>query len=286
MNDGKKPSKQYSTNTLNMSHSMKNSANSGARISDLLEVMARLRNPDGGCPWDLEQDFRTIAPYTVEEAYEVADAIEREDMGALKDELGDLLFQAVFHAQMAKEADLFDFDDVVAAITDKMIRRHPHVFADADFRTSDEQTDAWEQQKAEERAAKGEESLLADVPVGLPGLTRAVKLQKRAARVGFDWTNAKDVLDKITEETRELAEAVETTDDNKIEDEFGDLLFVLANLSRHLDVDPEAALRRANEKFTRRFKFIETSLKEAQRDIKTASLDEMEALWRQAKTKE
>lgn len=265
---------------------MKKSAKSSGEISDLLEVMARLRSPEGGCPWDLEQDFRTIAPYTVEEAYEVADAIERDDMAALKDELGDLLFQTVFHAQMAKEAGLFDFNDVVAAITDKMVRRHPHVFADADLRTADEQTDAWEKQKAEERAAKGDESLLADVPVGLPGLTRAVKLQKRAARVGFDWTDAKDVLDKISEETRELAEVMDGADADKIEDEFGDLLFVLANLSRHLSVDPEAALRRTNEKFIRRFRYIETALKEAGDDIKTASLDEMEDLWKEAKERE
>ncbi len=253
-------------------------------IDTLLDVMARLRSPDGGCPWDLEQDFRTIAPYTVEEAYEVADAIERDDMAALKDELGDLLFQAVFHAQMAREAGLFDFGDVVAAITDKMIRRHPHVFGGADLRDAEEQTAAWEEQKAAERADKGHNSLLDDVPVGLPGLTRAVKLQKRAARVGFDWPEARSVLDKIAEETSELAEAMETGEADRIEDEFGDLLFVLANLSRHLKVDPEAALRRANEKFTRRFRYIEQAF--GDRDLADASLDDMEEKWREAKETE
>lgn len=242
--------------------------------------MARLRSPNGGCPWDLEQNFRSIAPYTVEEAYEVADAIEREDMTALKDELGDLLFQAVFHAQMAKEEGLFDFADVAQGIADKMIRRHPHVFGDADLRDADQQTLAWEDQKAEERKAKGHNSILADVPIGLPGLTRAVKLQKRAARVGFDWTNAKDVLAKITEETAELIDASESTNPDEIEDEFGDLLFALANLSRHLKIDPEAALRRTNEKFTSRFQYIEGKLGET---IAEASLDDMEALWQEAK---
>ncbi len=265
---------------------MKNSENSDSKISGLLQVMAKLRNPDGGCPWDLEQDFRSIAPYTIEEAYEVADAIERGDMAGLKDELGDLLFQAVFHAQMASEAGLFNFDDVVDAITDKMTRRHPHVFGGDNVRTAEEQTLAWEEQKAEERAAKGDTSILSDVPVGLPGLTRSVKLQKRAARVGFDWTNAKDVLNKIVEEAAELTEAIEHKDQNAIEDEFGDLLFVIANLSRHLKVDPEASLRRASEKFTRRFRHIETSLKDQGRDINAASLDEMEALWREAKSLE
>ncbi|MEO1242327.1 MAG: nucleoside triphosphate pyrophosphohydrolase [Pseudomonadota bacterium] len=258
----------------------------GAEIARLLNIMEQLRNPDGGCPWDLEQNFRTIAPYTVEEAYEVADAIERNDMTSLKDELGDLLFQTVFHAQMAREEGLFNFDDVAAAISDKMERRHPHVFSDAAFRTADEQTDAWEEQKATERDAKGETSLLADVPFGLPGLTRAVKLQKRAARVGFDWTDADDVLAKITEETKELADAVEEGDPDEIEDEFGDLLFVLANLSRHLKVDPEAALRRANEKFTRRFQHIEKSLNKARRDISKTDLQDMEALWNEAKSLE
>jgi len=264
----------------------KDDRNESGDIARLLEIMAKLRNPDGGCPWDLEQNFRTIAPYTVEEAYEVADAIERGDMGALKDELGDLLFQTVFHAQMAREEGLFEFSDVVEAISDKMVRRHPHVFANASLRTADEQTDAWEQQKAAERKEKGADSLLADVPFGLPGLTRAVKLQKRAARVGFDWTEARDVLSKITEETEELAAALESSDADKIEDEFGDLLFVLANLSRHLKIDPEAALRRSNEKFRRRFTYIEQSIRNAGRDIGEATLDEMEELWNEAKEHE
>ncbi len=252
-------------------------------ITALLDVMARLRSPDGGCPWDLEQNFRTIAPYTVEEAYEVADAIERGDMGALKDELGDLLFQTVFHAQMAKELGLFSFEDVTEAITDKMIRRHPHVFGDEIMRSAEEQTDAWEAQKARERAEKGADSLLDDVPAGLPGLTRAVKLQKRAARVGFDWTDAKDVLAKIAEETGELHEAMESKDRDHIEEEYGDLLFALANISRHLDIDPESALRRANAKFIRRFGHIEKTFAARGKSLADASLDEMETVWSEAK---
>ena len=254
------------------------------KINALLDIMARLRAPDGGCPWDLEQDFKTIAPYTVEEAYEVADAIERDDMNGLKEELGDLLFQTVFHAQMAKEAGLFSFGDVADAISQKMIRRHPHVFADVDMRTAEEQTDAWEEQKANERAAKGDDGLLADVPAGLPGLTRAVKLQKRAGRVGFDWPDARSVLDKIAEETEELNEAMTSGDKDHIEEEFGDLLFVLANLSRHLDIDPESALRRANQKFIRRFNHIEKTFKARGESLADASLDAMEAVWDEAKS--
>ncbi len=253
------------------------------KIDALLEVMARLRSPDGGCPWDLEQNFATIAPYTIEEAYEVADAIERGDMASLKDELGDLLFQTVFHAQMAREAGLFSFGDVAEAITDKMRRRHPHVFGDETMRSAAEQTDAWEAQKAEERKAKGADGLLDDVPAGLPGLTRAVKLQKRAGRVGFDWKNATDVLDKISEETTELTEAMQSGDRDHIEEEYGDLLFVLANLSRHLDIDPESALRRANQKFIRRFRHIEKTFKARGESLSDASLDAMEAVWNEAK---
>ncbi len=252
-------------------------------INDLVALMAALRAPGTGCPWDLEQDFRSIAPYTVEEAYEVADAIERGDMSDLRDELGDLLFQAVFHARMAEEKGAFDFADVARAIVEKMRRRHPHVFAGASLRTTDEQTAAWEDQKAAERRSKGRESILDDVPLGLPALTRAVKLQKRAARVGFDWTNPRDVLDKIAEETGELVAAVESDDRNAVEDEYGDLLFVMANLSRHLDIDPEASLRRANEKFRRRFRHIEAALGAR---LGEASLDEMEALWVEAKRQE
>ncbi len=255
---------------------------SESAITALIEIMARLRAPEDGCPWDLEQTFRTIAPYTIEEAYEVADAIERDDLRALKDELGDLLFQAVFHARIAEEQGLFSFADVAEAITEKMIRRHPHIFGDADMRNADEQTAAWENQKAKERTDKGQVSLLDDVPVGLPGLTRAVKLQKRAARVGFDWTDAKDVLGKIAEETSELTEAINENNADSIEDEFGDLLFVLANLSRHLKIDPDAALRRTNEKFIRRFCYIEEKLGDR---ISDASLEEMEALWTEAKSR-
>ncbi|PQA86684.1 nucleoside triphosphate pyrophosphohydrolase [Hyphococcus luteus] len=263
--------------------SSQNPSEDARKIDALLEVMARLRSPEGGCPWDLEQNFRTIAPYTVEEAYEVADAIERGDMAGLKEELGDLLFQSVFHAQMAKEEGLFTFGDVAEAIAEKMIRRHPHVFGEDDMRSSEEQTAAWEVQKAEERKAKGKDGLLDDVPAGLPGLTRAVKLQKRAGRVGFDWSDARSVLDKIAEETEELTEAMANADKDHIEEEFGDLLFVLANLSRHLDIDPESALRRANEKFIRRFKHIEKTFSARGESLADASLDDMEAVWNEAK---
>lgn len=256
------------------------------KIDALLKIMARLRSPDGGCPWDLEQDFRTIAPYTVEEAYEVADAIERGDMSDLKDELGDLLFQVVFHAQMAREGDLFDFGDVVEAISDKMVRRHPHVFAQAEARDAEEQTRAWEDQKAEERKRKGADSLLADVSAGLPGMTRAVKLQKRAARVGFDWPDASAVLDKVAEEATELRDAAAASDKAHIEEEFGDLLFVMANLARHLDVDPETALRSANQKFIRRFQYIERKFSDDGASLNDASLDQMEDVWNEAKALE
>jgi ATP diphosphatase len=255
-------------------------------IGTLIDIMARLRNPAGGCPWDLEQTFSTIAPYTIEEAYEVADAIERDDMRALRDELGDLLFQVVFHARMAEEKGKFSFPDVVESICSKMLRRHPHVFGDAIIRTADEQTQAWEKQKTAERNRDGKAGLLDDVPVGLPGMTRAVKLQKRAATVGFDWTSARDVLAKIAEETAELVEASERDAPDHIEAEFGDLLFVLANLSRHLDIDPENALRRANAKFVRRFAHIERRLGEAGRRPQEASLEEMESLWTEAKRSE
>lgn len=255
-------------------------------MSRLLAIMARLRDPDGGCPWDVEQDFRSIAPYTIEEAYEVADAIEQDDIAGLKDELGDLLFQTVFHARIAEERGAFDFNDVAAAIADKIVRRHPHVFADAGFRTADEQTEAWERQKAEERARKGATGLLDDVPAGLPALSRAVKLQKRAARVGFDWSEPASVLDKIAEETRELVEAAASGDQDEIEAEFGDLLFALANLSRHLKIDPESAARRSNEKFIRRFRHIEARLFASERSLEEASLEEMEALWNEAKSLE
>jgi MazG family protein len=250
-------------------------------IAELLEIMRRLRGPDG-CPWDREQSFATIAPYTVEEAYEVAAVIEDKDYKALPDELGDLLFQVVFHARMAEEAGLFDFGDVVAAVTDKMIRRHPHVFGGEDAaKDAPGQKLAWEALKAEERRKKALTSILDDVPVALPALLRAEKLQRRASSVGFDWDDAHKVIEKIAEEAREVVEA--GNDQEKRAEEIGDLLFVVANLARHLKVDPEAALRAANAKFVRRFKFIEDALEADGRSLTAASLNEMEALWQGAK---
>ncbi len=261
-------------------------------IERILSVMAQLRNPDGGCPWDLEQTYRTIAPYTIEEAYEVADAIEKDDMAALKEELGDLLLQVVFHSQMASEETLFDFNDVANGIADKMVRRHPHVFGDASHRDADEQTKAWETLKAEERALKSDgkpASVLDDIPTALPAATRALKLQKRAARVGFDWGAVQPVLDQMSEEIEELAAELANTgqpDADRVEDEFGDLMFCVINLARHLKVDPEAALRRTNAKFERRFTYIEDSLRADGKEIERASLDEMETLWQAAKQTE
>ena len=260
-------------------------------IAALLDIMRRLRDPDGGCPWDLEQDFASIAPYTIEEAYEVAGAIEDQNWPELKDELGDLLLQVVFHARMAEEKKLFDFGDVVAAINDKMIRRHPHVFASgAAVEDSEAQTVAWEEHKKKERAAKapaasGGGSLLDDVPRALPALLRALKLQKRAASVGFDWDNAAKVVEKIAEEAQEIVEARDTAPE-KLEEEVGDLLFAVANLARHLKVDPESALRAANAKFLRRFKAIEAELAKQGKTPDEASLDEMEAIWQSAKLAE
>jgi MazG family protein len=254
-------------------------------IESLLEIMQRLRDPKTGCPWDREQDFASIAPYTIEEAYEVAGAIEDGDWASLKDELGDLLFQVVFHARMAEERGLFGFGDVVAAVCEKMLRRHPHVFGGVDgIETADAQTLAWEDHKKRERAAKASGGLLDDVPRTLPALLRAVKLQKRASTVGFDWDSAPKVVEKMVEEAAEIAEAhTQGADSGKIEEEFGDLLFVAANLARHMTVDPEAALRAANAKFTRRFGFIEAALAAQGRTTAEASLDEMEALWQEAK---
>src|SRR6201996_6728371 len=252
-------------------------------IAALLEIMRRLRGPDG-CPWDKEQTFETIAPYTVEEAYEVAAAIEDGDFKSLPDELVDLLFQVVFHARMAEEAGLFDFGDVVEAVTTKMIRRHPHVFGDEAAKAdAASQKDFWEKLKQDERAAAGHTSILDDVASALPALMRAEKLQRRASSIGFDWNNAQLVVEKIAEEAREIAEAQTQAER---EEEVGDLLFVVANLARHLKVDPEAALRAANAKFTRRFHHIEAGL--AARGIKpgAASLEEMEALWQDAKQAE
>ena len=249
----------------------------------LAAIMARLRAPDGGCPWDLEQDFDSIAPYTIEEAYEVADAIARRDWDGLKGELGDLLFQSVYHAQMAQEAGHFSLDDVIRTISDKMVARHPHVFGDMTIDSAEAQTLAWEETKARERAARAQGGVLDDVPVGHAALTRAVKLQKRAARVGFDWPEVAQVVDKIAEEARELTEA--TTPEDQFE-EYGDLLFVMANLARHLDIDPEAALRAANDKFTRRFRAIEAALAARGRSPQDSDLAEMDALWNAAKRTE
>jgi ATP diphosphatase len=252
-------------------------------ITVLLDVMRRLRAPDG-CPWDREQTFATIAPYTIEEAYEVASVIADGELKALPGELGDLLFQVVFHAQMAQDAELFDFGDVVEAVTAKMIRRHPHVFgSEAAKADAAAQKDSWEKLKETERAKAGQTGLLDDVASALPALTRAEKLQRRASTVGFDWNNAELVINKIAEEAREVAQAATQAER---EEEIGDLLFVVANLARHLKVDPEAALRSANAKFTRRFRHIETSL--AARGITpgAASLQDMESLWQDAKALE
>ena len=256
-------------------------------IFRLIDIMAALRDRESGCAWDLEQTFATIAPYTIEEAYEVADAIERGDLPELKEELGDLLLQVVFHARMAEEDGAFDFADVARAINDKMVRRHPHVFADADVRTAAEQTVAWEVVKAEERAGKGKNgSLLDDVPVGLPALTRAVKLSRRAAGVGFVWPSAKEVLAKLHEEVAELEHEIETGDLAKAREELGDVLFVVANLARELDVEPEDALRATNAKFARRFRFIEASLAAAGKSPAQSDLAEMDGLWEAAKRAE
>jgi tetrapyrrole methylase family protein/MazG family protein/ATP diphosphatase len=257
-----------------------------APIDHLLEIMARLRNPDGGCPWDLEQTFETIAPYTIEEAYEVADAIARGAMDDLVDELGDLLFQVVFHAQMARERGAFDFDDVVRAIVGKMIRRHPHVFGEASARSAAEQTAAWEAQKAQERAAKASVSVLDGVALGLPALTRATKLSGRAARVGFVWPSIDQVLAKLREEIAELEAELAAGDIEKARQELGDVLFACANIARELDVDPETALRATNDKFVRRFSYVEEALAAAGSAPESSTLAVMDALWDEAKARE
>ncbi len=293
-------------------------------IYDLIAVMAALRTPVTGCPWDLEQNFASIAPYTIEEAYEVADAIERQDMPDLKEELGDLLLQVVYHARLAEEEGAFAFPDVVEAITTKMLRRHPHVFGDEQARTSGMAKGAWERIKAEEKAAKSAEraalglppkskgGVLDDVPVGMTALTRAMKLQDKAAKVGFDWPSLGPVLDKMKEEVAELDEALAKSaragepvatlpHDNRrsgdeyskgpeptaeIEEEFGDLLFVMANVARHLQLDPEAALRRANAKFTRRFAYIEAELARRGKTPAQSSLEEMDAIWNEIRARD
>ncbi|WP_369822780.1 nucleoside triphosphate pyrophosphohydrolase [Rhodovulum sp. MB263] len=253
----------------------------------LLEIMRRLRDPATGCPWDIEQDFRSIAPYTIEEAYEVADAIEREAWDELEGELGDLLLQSVYHAQMGAEAGLFDFQSVADRVSDKMVARHPHVFGSEDRgKSAEQQTRDWETIKAAERAGKQAKGVLDDVALALPALTRAVKLQKRAARVGFDWPETAQVVDKIVEEAQELVEARETLTEAEVFEEFGDLLFVVANLARHLKIEPEEALRAANAKFTRRFAGVEARLAAMGKRPQESDLAEMDALWNAVKAEE
>lgn len=268
-------------------------------ISRLLEIMAALRNPDTGCPWDQEQDFQSIAPYTLEEAYEVVDAIERGDFADLKEELGDLLLQVVFHAQMAAEKGLFAFPDVVEAITRKLIRRHPHVFGDARNLSPEEVKLLWDSIKQEEKAERRlsreklgqsmqdeERGFLGGIPTTLPALTRAQKLTTKAAKVGFDWPDAAQVIDKIHEELEEVKDASSSGDRDEVEDEIGDLLFAVSNLARHYGIDPETALRRTNAKFERRFGAVERALGRQRKTLEAASLDEMEELWVEAKRAE
>ncbi|MDO6460873.1 nucleoside triphosphate pyrophosphohydrolase [Granulosicoccaceae sp. 1_MG-2023] len=255
-------------------------------IEPLLDIMARLRDPQNGCPWDLKQNFRSVAPYTVEEAYEVADAIERGDLDDLRDELGDLLFQVVFHARMAEEAKAFGFDDVVDAVCEKLVRRHPHVFATPGALSEDEVNRRWEEEKAAERERKygqADASALSGITAGLPPLLRAEKLQRKAARVGFDWPDCKPVLAKIREELEEVEEAMAAADQDHTEAEIGDLLFAVVNLARHCQLDAGTALSRTNAKFTRRFQAIEQALQAEGRDMQSATLEEMEAIWQAVK---
>ncbi len=267
-------------------------------IAKLVEIMAALRTPKTGCPWDLEQDFASIAPYTIEEAYEVADAIERQDWEDLCDELGDLLLQPIYHARMAQEAGLFDFGDVIEGITAKMIRRHPHVFGTQEQRANGMTKGAWERIKTiekDEKAARRKSAgspkqkpkgYLDDVPTTLPALQSAVKLQKQAARIGFDWDDIAPVMDKIREELDEVSRAMEAEDKQEIENEIGDLLFSITNLARHLDIEPDNALRKSNQKFKRRFGYIEQALIDSGSTLKQATLDEMDGLWNEAKAGE
>jgi len=254
-------------------------------VERLKEIMSLLRDPEKGCPWDVEQDFKSISPHTIEEAYEVVDVIDKGDMQALKEELGDLLLQVIFHSQMASERGDFNFDDVVDSIINKLVQRHPHVFGDADIKTAQEQEKAWEEQKAKERAAKAKDgdvvSVLDGVAIALPALTRSVKLQKRAAKVGFDWADLQGVYNKIDEEYDELKRAV--AGDGNIEEEFGDLLFCVSNLGRKLKIDPEICLKGCNEKFIKRFKYIENNLSKQNKRLEDSSLEEMDRLWNEAK---
>ncbi len=252
-------------------------------ISKLHDVMSKLRDPRNGCPWDVAQDFKTVAPYTIEEAYEVADAIERADMDGLRDELGDLLFQVVFHAQMASEANLFDLDDVVTGITEKMLRRHPHVFGNESEISEGQVEGSWEQIKESERAGAADDSALAGVTKALPALKRAEKLGKRASRVGFDWEDRRGVRDKIREEIDELEQAVGNRDAGQMEEEFGDLLFAVVNLARHLKIDPENALTSANYKFERRFRDMEVEVKNTGKRLSDFNLESLDQYWRAAK---
>jgi MazG family protein len=252
-------------------------------LEKLLEIMASLRDPEKGCPWDLQQDFASVAPYTIEEAYEVADAIERDDFAALRDELGDLLFQVVFHSRMAEEAGEFNFEQVVDAICDKMLRRHPHVFGSQEQIAAGAQPGSWEQIKASERGTGDDDSALAGVAKALPALKRAEKLGSRASRVGFDWPDRKGVREKIREELAELEEAVGARDDDHVNEEFGDLLFAVVNLARHLNVDPEKSLTAANYKFEKRFRDMEAAIDAAGRKLKDFSLESLDKEWRAAK---
>lgn len=252
----------------------------------LIEIMARLRDPENGCPWDQKQDFASLVPYTLEEAYEVADAVHREDFYDLRDELGDLLLQVAFHARLAEEKTLFDFEDVAAAICDKLVRRHPHVFADRDFDSDEARLHFWENSKLEEKKAKGgqePEGALAGIAGSLPALMHAQKLQKRASRFGFDWNDVTPVYAKVEEELDELRAAQASGDREHIAEEVGDLLFAAVNLSRHLGVDAESALRASNRKFTARFSFVETRLKAQNRAMAEASIEELDVLWEEAK---
>jgi ATP diphosphatase len=261
-----------------------------SEMQKLLEIMARLRDPERGCPWDAKQDFDSIAPYTIEEAYEVADAIQRRDYDDLRDELGDLLFHVIFHARMAEEVGHFGFGDVVAALADKLMRRHPHVFGDARYSSLEEQSRAWEELKARERAERGDDgdrSALAGIAAGLPEWRRALKLQQRAASVGFDWPGPEPVLDKLAEEIEEVRAEFESGGDrDRLEDEIGDVLFVIANLARHARIDPGHALRRANAKFERRFRRMEALAAEVGERLAGKSLAEQDALWDMAKAEE
>jgi len=256
-------------------------------LQRLLNIMATLRDPAKGCPWDKEQNFASIAPYTIEEAYEVADAIARKDMQAMKDELGDLLFQVVFHSQMAHEQGLFGFDDVAQAISDKMERRHPHVFGKEHIASAAEQTIAWEEHKRRERESDSQQSVLDNIPLALPALTRAAKLGKRAATIGFEWPDVQGALDKMSEELREVQQAVnDHASTEELTDELGDVLFCVVNVCRHLHIDPEAALRAVNNKFERRFRHVESRLKENNQDPKQTSLAVMDSYWDEAKQME